>query len=312
MRTVFPHLSVWYTGSYVVVLGSAESIRVDIETLETRMKKPAVQEDLHSVGIDSPAVLFSLYLLSDDAIDRFVGDGPLNTDNRAHLEHSAARCFGRETTPENLLALEQAHESAYGRKNTGEYFRDAVVTRGTDVRSLLFPLFQARENMIMGRIQTYYGSFSQSIEYYRKALEQAPEDGISRIFLDDAIKTFSANIATQGDDLRHTGNIKKALDAYSHALSLNPFEPRAHNGIGLLLYNEGRYSIALEQFETALMDMPNQVQIRYNKVLALLKLGNTNEAEKEIERIEALEKGMNVQVSKELRRYLVQTRLGKK
>jgi len=312
MRSVFPHLSVWYTGSYVVVLGSEEPIRVDINALETRMKKPSVQENLHSVGIDSPAILFSLYLISDDTIDRFVGDGPLNTDNKAYLEHSAARCFGRETTPENLRALKQAHVSSYGRKKTSEYFRDMVVTRDADVMRLLNPLLQARENMIMGRIQTYYGNFSQSIEYYKRALKLAPQDGISRIFLDDAVKTLSAHIATEGDDLRRTGNIKKALDVYSRALSLNPSEPRAHNGIGLLLYNEGRYTMALEQFETALRDMPNQVQIRYNKVLVLLKLGRTDEAEKEIERIEALEKGMNIQVSKKLRHYLVQTRLGKK
>ncbi len=312
IRSVFPHLSVWYTGSYVVVLGSEKSIGVDIEALETRMKKSAVHEDLHSVGIDSPAVLFSLYLLSDDAIDRFVGNGPLNTDNRAYLEHSAARCFGRETTPENLFALKQAHESAYGRKNTGKYLRNTVVTQGVDVMSLLSPFLQARENMMMGRIQTYYGNFSQSLEYYKKALKLAPQDGISRIFFNDAVKTLSAHIATQGDGLRRTGDIKKALDAYSHAISLNPSEPRAHNGVGLLLYDEGKYPMALEQFEIALRDKPNQVQIRYNKVLTLLKLGDTDEAEKEIEKIESLERGMNIQVSKELRRYLIQTKLGKK
>jgi len=312
MRSVFPHLSVWYTGSYVVVICSEMPIRVDIQTLETRMKTPEVQEDLHSVGIDSSEVLFSLYLLSDDAVDMFVGNGPLNTDNRAYLEHSAARCFGRETTPENLLALKQAHESSYGRKNTNEYFRDIVINHGSDVMSMLSLLLQARENMIMGRIQTYYGDFVQSINYYKQALKLAPQDGISRIFLDDAVKTLSAHIATEGDDLRRTGNIKKALGLYSRALSLNPSEPRAHNGIGLLLYNQGRYPMALEQFEIALREMPNQVQIRYNKALALLKLGRTDEAEKEIERIEALEKEMNIQVSKELRHYLVQTRLGKK
>jgi len=312
MRSVFPHLSVWYTGSYVVVLGSAEAIHVNIESLETRIQIPAVQEDLHSVGIDSFEILFSLYLLSDDAVDMFVGNGPLNTDNRAYLEHSAARCFGRETTPENLLALKQAHESSYGRKNTNEYFRDTVINRGSDVMGILSPLLQARENMIMGRIQTYYGDFVQSINYYKRALKLAPQDVISRIFLDDAVNTLSARIASEGDDLRRTGNIKRALDLYSRALSFNPSEPRAHNGIGLLLYNQGRYAMALEQFEIALRDLPNQVQIRYNKVLALLKLGKTDEAEKEIERIEALERGMNIQVSDELRHYLVQTRLGKK
>ncbi len=58
--------------------------------------------------------------------------------------------------------------------------------------------------------------------------------------------------------------------------------------------------------------MPYQVQIRYNRVLALLKLKMVEAARKEIEEIEQLEKSMNMKVSKELRKYLYQIKLGKK
>src|SRR5210317_2052733 len=80
MRTEFPHLSLWYTGSYVVALGSQKPITLDISDFARRMQITNIQKDLASVGIDSPASLLGLYLLADDGIDRFVGEGPLNTD----------------------------------------------------------------------------------------------------------------------------------------------------------------------------------------------------------------------------------------
>ncbi len=306
MRTVFPYLSIWYTGSYVVVTGSKDSIAADVEIIERRMTIPGIRDDLKSVGIDSPYLLFSLYLMSGDTIDRFVGNGPLNTDNKAYLEHSAARCFGRETTPENLLALKNSRE------NLIDYFKNRAGLKNIKTDGMLNELAAARESMIMGRISTYGGNFSGSIEYYRNALRHAPEDQISRIFFDDAVRTYAAHWANEGDDLRRKGLIEEAVEAYEKALKLDPSDPRAHNGIGLLLYNRGRYREALYRFTISLDRMPYQVQIRYNRVLALLKLKMVEEAQKEIEEIEQLEKGMNMEVSKELRKYLYQIKFGKK
>ena len=103
-------MSLWYTGSYVVALGSQKQVRLNLSEFADRMQQTAIQQDLASVGIDSPASLLGLHLLADGGIDRFVGAGPLNTDDFAYLEHSASRCFGRETTPENLAALMQARK----------------------------------------------------------------------------------------------------------------------------------------------------------------------------------------------------------
>ena len=283
MRTEFPHLSLWYTGSYVVALGSQNPITLDISDFAHRMQQTTIQKDLASVGIDSPASLLGLHLLADDGIDRFVGPGPLNTDDFAYLEHSASRCFGRETTPENLAALIKVRQFPDfllqgNRLDSPPGFRD-------DLRRL----FHARDKTMTGRISTYKGDFAGSVEYYKAALAQAPTDGVTKILLQDALSTLASVWANNGDQARRSGEAQEAVAVYSQALKFDADAPKAHNGLGLIYFAQGNYSKALKHFDIALRQYPKQVQIRYNRTLALFKLKRMAEANREINAIKQLE-----------------------
>jgi spermidine synthase len=283
MRTEFPHLSLWYTGSYVVTVGSRKPLTPNLSDFVQRMQQKTVHEDLASVGIDSPASLLGLYLLADDGIDSFVGAGPLNTDDFAYLEHSASRCFGRETTPENLAALIKARQ-----------FPDFLL-KGNRLDSLagfqddLLRIFHARDKTMAGRILTYKGDFAGSVEYYQAALAQAPLDGVTKILLKDALSTLASAWANNGDQVRRSGKAKEAVAIYSQALKFDADAPKAHNGLGLIFFTQGKYSKALKHFDIALQQYPKQVQIRYNRTLALLKLKRMAEANREINAIKKLE-----------------------
>jgi spermidine synthase len=285
LRTQFPHLSLWYTGSYVVAMGSPKPMVLDPVEINRRLRMEKVRADLGSVGIDSAASLLGLHLLSDTDIDRFVGQGPLNTDDFAYLEHSASRCFGRETTPENLTALMEA-------RNPPELLPPSDSPETLDKSGKDLPrFFQAREKTIAGRIATYKGDFTESVAYYRSALELAPEDGVTQIFLTDVLGTMASAMANKGDDARRSGRIEDAVSIYRQALKLDASAPRAHNGLGLLFFAQNRYRKALTHFDIALERFSKQAQIRYNRTLALLKLGRIEEARGEIDIIEALEAG---------------------
>jgi spermidine synthase len=302
LRTEFPHLSLWYTGSYVVALGSQKPITPDISDFAHRMQLTAIQEDLASVGIDSPASLLGLYLLANDGIDRFVGAGPLNTDDFAYLEHSASRCFGRETTPENLAALMKVRQFPDfllkgNRLDSRPGFED-------DLRRL----FHARDKTMTGRISTYKGDFAGSVEYYKAALAQAPTDGVTKILLKDALSTLASAWANNGDRARHAGKIKEAVSIYNQALKFDDNAPRAHNGLGLVYFARGDYGSALRHFDTAVQQYPKQAQIRFNRTLALLKLKRLAEARQEIAAIKELETGNANVFSAQLQKIMSQFR----
>ncbi|MFW6180258.1 MAG: fused MFS/spermidine synthase [Spirochaetota bacterium] len=317
MAAVFPDLSLWYTGSYAVVLARESDAPIDPSRLARGMMIPAVSRDLSEVGVRSPELLLSLFLLSDRGIREYAGEGPLNTDDHPFLEHSAARCFGIETTPLNLSALADVREhprmilapavtGAPASFNPG--LQDANPGGGVS-HDALDRLYRARELMISGRIATYRGDFAGSVDRYRRALEEAPEDGISALFLEDAEHTWAAAVAGRGDELRRSGDHERARAAYLRALRIDPAGPRAHNGMGLLLYAAGAYERALEHYDLALRETPYQVQIRFNKVLALLKLGLVERAEEEIRVIAGLEERMQgSRLAPELRTYLSQVR----
>jgi spermidine synthase len=310
MGEIFPDLTLWYTGSYAVVLSGPAEYQVDIQQLEERLNQEKVKNDLSAVGINSPSVLFSLFLLSPEGVGEYTGEGPVNTDNLPILEHSAARCFGIETTPLNLrsLALVREHPERF---LSGTSPDPALGTSSEPANPLpgLDQLFDARDLMIQGRIATYEGDFSEAIELYAEAMDRAPRDGVSPLFHQDAVRTHAADTARRGDEFRRMGDLSRARSTYYEALRIDPGQPRAHNGLGMLAYAEGRYGEALDQYARALDRMPYQVQIRHNLVLTLLKLGRVEYAEQEIDAIEELEKDMpGSHVAEVLRGYLAQVR----
>lgn len=300
MRTAFPHLSLWYTGSYVVAMGSSQPLRPDPSIIERRMRRTDIQKDLAAVGINSSASLLGLHLIADADIDRFVGKGPLNSDDFAFLEHAAARCFGRETTPENLVALLQA------RKLPEFLSADKFAEPMPGFQPKLLRIFQAREKTITGRLETYKGNFTGSVADYRAALAQAPEDGVTKILLNDALGTLASSWANKGDQARRAGKMREAVSIYSQALKFDGNAPRAHNGFGLVYFAQGDYPSALRHFDIAVQQYPKQAQIRFNRTLALLKLKRMAEARQEIAAIKELETGRANVFSAQLQKIMSQ------
>jgi tetratricopeptide (TPR) repeat protein len=165
---------------------------------------------------------------------------------------------------------------------------------------------------MMGRISTYKGNFAESVDYYQAALAQAPTDGVTKILLADALSTLASTWANNGDRARRAGKVREAVATYSQALEFDADAPKAHNGLGLIYYAQGNYSKALGHFDIALQQYPKQIQIRYNRTLALLKLKRVAEANREIKTIKQLEAGGSNTVSDQLQKIILQLKGAKK
>jgi spermidine synthase len=88
MRTflqVFPHATLWADGSLMV--GSLEPLRLSRSRYEQRLRDPEVLFGLSRVRLDSFEALMRRYTAGPDEMLRFVGDGPILTDDRPLLEY---------------------------------------------------------------------------------------------------------------------------------------------------------------------------------------------------------------------------------
>jgi spermidine synthase len=88
MRTflrVFPRATLWADGSLMV--GSLEPLRFSRAGFERKLQAPDVVFGLSRVRLDTFEALAGRYTAGPDEMRRFVGDGPILTDDRPLLEY---------------------------------------------------------------------------------------------------------------------------------------------------------------------------------------------------------------------------------
>jgi len=88
MRTfldVFPHTTLWLDGQLMV--GSLTPLTLTPALVDAKRAVPETRLALDEVGLDSFETLASWYVAGPDELRRFVGEGPLLTDDRPLIEY---------------------------------------------------------------------------------------------------------------------------------------------------------------------------------------------------------------------------------
>jgi len=106
-RSAFRYVAVFETfeGVDLLLLGSQEPLRLDLDRIGSRMRELSVRIDLARVDIRRPADVLPLFVLGPDQVDRFVDGAQRNTDDNARVEFSAPRALYRDTLQANLEFL---------------------------------------------------------------------------------------------------------------------------------------------------------------------------------------------------------------
>jgi spermidine synthase len=87
---VFPHMEVLYPTNhpthYVLLLGTKEPLKIDVDVMRQRLANPLVRKDLEEIGFSSVEKILSCFILGGENLRKYIGDGPLNTENTPFLE----------------------------------------------------------------------------------------------------------------------------------------------------------------------------------------------------------------------------------
>ena len=97
--SVFPDGSLWLIGEGdVLLIGTIEPLGSRFGDMARQWKRPGVANDLLDVGVRQPFDLLSMFVAEGQALARYAGEVPIQTDDRSALEFSGPRSiFGRPT-----------------------------------------------------------------------------------------------------------------------------------------------------------------------------------------------------------------------
>ncbi len=100
LRDSFEHGTTWLGPKDLILIAGREPQTYDFAAMQTAIDQPKVKADLDRVHIGSLAALLSRQVHSDEGQVRFMGDGPVNTDDRNRLEFESPLGYfmGREVS----------------------------------------------------------------------------------------------------------------------------------------------------------------------------------------------------------------------
>ena len=246
-REAFPHVELWLGDPdlmYPVVglVGRNESESIDLERLRERMGQEEVSRDL--VYGDDPFSLLGAFLLGKDGIEEYVGEAPLNTNDRPLIEFSAPRNnysnrrLGWESM-QRLAALKTSVASLLDLDDLATAERDEIVRR-----------VEATEQ---GRIHYYRGSFAlgegrseEGYQEYRQARSLAPQDAFVDFHTSESIGRLQARL----------GNPERAVTLLESAVALRPDEIEPRLLLADLYARRERWEIARRHLSEVLQIYP--------------------------------------------------------
>jgi spermidine synthase len=166
-QAVFPHATLWLTTDYTILLGTPEKLAIDFDLLARDLAYESIGPGLAEVDLDDALSLLAALALDEEALGRYAGPGPINTDDRPYIS------FTHGGPPPMPGLVERLIERA-----------DTYVF-GADERDLhrLTRRLQARRFSFLGDLSLKGGARQDAIVQFRRALALDPDEPDARRFM---------------------------------------------------------------------------------------------------------------------------------
>lgn len=226
----FPYTSIWYkhTSDFCSIIGTPKPLKIDFQGLERRVNRPEMREHLARSNVVDVYDFLDSFCFADDTVERAVGEGPLQTDDRPYLEFHCNRPMSPGVPDENILFLAEPRERVWPR------LANVPTERAARVEKRLERWFEGTQHLIQAQyaariLRCYEASrdvlpdYDNYVDYMRAEFEQArrinPEDK-------NAAVLWQHNLAAQeirtANSYAMRGQRLEALEHYARAIRLAP------------------------------------------------------------------------------------------
>lgn len=257
---VFPYVYIFRTAEGdVVLLGSLQDRKIDIDLLEKQFANPKIGAVLSRIDVKSTADLLSMLYLGPNEIDNYTGKGLINSDDNAYIEFQSPKQVGLSndsTVDENENALKVAWRNSLqyltslddpiaGSKLMADLSMNRV--RTGDLEGALGLAKQSvaiRESAhgynVMGEIYHAMSEDKPALESWNRALQLEPNNFVTLL-------NFASYDLVQNQ-------FAAAAAWIDRALKINPGSARAHHFKAISLQGTNHLAEAVDEFELAAKD----------------------------------------------------------
>ena len=244
---VFPHTTLWYkyTPDFVILIGTPRPLRINYEDFLARAQIPSIREGLAHDDLDGMSLLDS-FMMGEKRVLEYVGDGPIHTDNRPHLEFFRAQDL-TNTTPVNVAGMTKHRErvTAY----LDNYGR--TIDAKKEIRGQIRQYFDATEKLIQGQIEYAKGDYDRAVGLLNQAVAINPDD-----------ETIHYNLRVVADlfNEEYQGELKQLEHLVKQAQQKDPKDAEGYLQLAVIYEGQGKLEEAAEALEQAIDIEPGKVQ----------------------------------------------------
>ncbi len=247
-QAVFPHTTLWYkyTPDFVILIGTPEKLQINYKDFMARAQIPSIREGLAHDDLDGISLLDS-FMMGEDTVRQYVGDGPIHTDNRPRLEFFRAKDLVN-TTYKNIEGMAKYRERGTPfLTNYGD-----TMAEKTDVRKQLNLYFDATQKLIQGQVEYAKGDYERAIGFFNRALAINPNDATIRYNLGVA-----AGLIREGEQ----EELVQLEQLVKQALQKDPRDAEGHRQLAIIYEGQGKLAESADALEESLKYQPNRPDV---------------------------------------------------
>ena len=245
---VFPETTLWYkyTPDFVILIGTLKPLKIDFKNFIARAQIASIREGLAADDLDGMSLLDS-FMMGPETVRKYVGVGPIHTDNRPQLEFfRGADLVG--TTTQNVKGMAGYRERVL--PYLTNYGTTLAEMRAN--REKLDSYFRATETLIRGQIAYASRQYQNAATLMNEAVRLNPADETIRYNFG-----VVAGLIREGDQ----EELQVTEQQVRQTMAQNPDDTEGHLYLGILYEKQGELKKAARELEEFLRHEPSRSEV---------------------------------------------------
>ncbi len=243
---VFPDSALFFTGLDILMLGSRDGLRPDPQNVSAKYDIPAVSNSLAEIGMNRPEMILGMFVAQMSEGNQFVGDGPLNTDNRPVIEFSAPKSQMYHTVDRNQQIL---HDNF---TDIPDFYLESF---DEEARTRIRAQHDALKMVLKASILRAGGSHTEAFHLLDDARRLAPQSAV-------VANEISSMLLRSANELNKQRNFQEAWYQYQEVLKYDPDSFRALYQMVILAMFSNQPDLAGEFLEQGMAAYPDSPMFR--------------------------------------------------